>query len=139
MNYLLDTCVISELIKPRPSQKVVTWIDSIEEEKLYISVITIGEFEKGISKLPTSSKKDKISDWLNEDLLIRFKSRILDLDVNTLIKWGQIVANLENQGRKILAVDYLIAATVLQHDLCLVTRNIQDFQNCGIKILNPWE
>ena len=139
MNYLLDTCVISELIKPRPSQKVVTWIDSIEEEKLYISVITIGEFEKGISKLPTSSKKDKISDWLNEDLLIRFKCRILDLDVNTLIKWGQIVANLENQGRKILAVDYLIAATVLQHDLCLVTRNIQDFQNCGIKILNPWE
>ena len=139
MNYLLDTCVISELIKPRPSQKVVTWIDSIEEEKLYISVITIGEFEKGISKLPTSSKKDRISDWLNEDLLIRFKGRILDLDVNTLIKWGQIVANLENQGRKIPAVDSLIAATVLQYDLCLVTRNIQDFQNCSIKILNPWE
>ena len=139
MNYLLDTCVISELLKPRPSQKVVTWIDSIEEEKLYISVITIGEFEKGISKLPTSSKKDRISDWLNEDLLIRFKGRILDLDVNTLIKWGQIVANLENQCRKIPAVDSLIAATVLQHDLCLVTRNIQDFQNCSIKILNPWE
>lgn len=139
MNYLLDTCVISELIKPRPSQKVVTWIDSIEEEKLYISVITIGEFEKGISKLPTSSKKDRISDWLNEDLLIRFKGRILDLDVNTLIKWGQIVANLENQGRKIPAIDSLIAATVLHHDLCLVTRNTQDFQNCGIKILNPWE
>ncbi len=139
MNYLLDTCVISELLKPRPSQKVVTWIDSIEEEKLYISVITIGEFEKGISKLPSSSKKDRISDWLNEDLLIRFKGRILDLDVNTLIKWGQMVANLENQGRKIPAVDSLITATVLQHDLCLVTRNIQDFQNCGIKILNPWE
>lgn len=139
MNYLLDTCVISELLKPRPSQKVVTWIDSIEEEKLYISVITIGEFEKGISKLPSSSKKDRISDWLNEDLLIRFKGRILGLDVNTLIKWGQMVANLENQGRKIPVVDSLITATVLQHDLCLVTRNIQDFQNCGIKILNPWE
>ncbi|HCL00102.1 MAG TPA: VapC toxin family PIN domain ribonuclease [Candidatus Marinimicrobia bacterium] len=139
MNYLLDTCVISELIKPRPSQKVVTWIDSIEEDKLYISVITIGEFEKGISKLPASSKKDRISDWLNEDLLIRFKGRILDLDVNTLIKWGQIVAKLENQGRKKPVVDSLITATVLQHDLCLVTRNIQDFQNCGIKILNPWE
>ena len=139
MNYLLDTCVISELLKPRPSQKVVTWIDSIEEEKLYISVITIGEFEKGISKLPSSSKKDRISDWLNEDLLIRFRDRILGLDVNTLIKWGQMVANLENQGRKIPAVDSLITATVLQHDLCLVTRNIQDFQNCGIKILNPWE
>jgi len=139
VNYLLDTCVISELIKPRPSQKVVTWIDSIEEDKLYISVITIGEFEKGISKLPASSKKDRISDWLNEDLLIRFKGRILDLDVNTLIKWGQIVAKLENQGRKKPVVDSLITATVLQHDLCLVTRNIQDFQNCGIKILNPWE
>lgn len=139
MNYLLDTCVISELLKPRPSQKVVTWIDSIEEEKLYISVITVGEFEKGITKLPSSSKKDRISDWLNEDLLIRFKDRILGLDVNTLIKWGQMVANLENQGRKIPAVDSLITATVLQHDLCLVTRNIQDFQNCGIKILNPWE
>jgi len=96
VNYLLDTCVISELIKPRPSQKVVTWIDSIEEEKLYISVITVGEFEKGISKLPTSSKRDRISNWLNEDLLIRFKGRMLDLDVNTLIKWGQMVANLEN-------------------------------------------
>ena len=139
MNYLLDTCVISELIKKEPEEKVIKWIDSIEEDKLYLSVITIGELEKGISKLKSSKRKALIKEWLHEDLLIRFDNRILILDIDTFQKWGELVASLEKKGLKMPTIDSLIAATALKYSFCLVTRNDRDFKNCNMQIFNPWE
>ncbi len=139
MNYILDTCVISELIKNAREQKVVNWIDNIEEDKLYLSVITIGELEKGISKLKSSKRKVTITEWLHEDLLIRFSNRILALDIDILLQWGKLTASLESKGIKMPTIDSLIAATAKKYSFCLVTRNERDFQNCDIQILNPWK
>lgn len=139
MSYLLDTCVISELIKSTPEPTVVEWIDSIEEDKLYLSVITIGELEKGIAKLKPSKRKSKIKEWLNDDLLIRFNKHILILDIDIFQQWGTLTASLEKQGIKMPTIDSLIAATALTHNLCLITRNEKDFRNCDITILNPWK
>jgi predicted nucleic acid-binding protein len=139
MNYLLDTCIVSELIKNKPNKKVVSWIDSIDEMKLFLSVITIGEIEKGLSKLPNSKRKTLISEWLHEDLLIRFNNRIISLDIDTLFQWGKMSAALEQEGLKMPSIDSLIAATAKQNNFCLVTRNVNDFENCRIKLLNPWK
>ncbi|MFP4549132.1 MAG: type II toxin-antitoxin system VapC family toxin [Fidelibacterota bacterium] len=139
MNYLLDTCIISELIKNEPNKKVVSWIDSIDEMKLFLSVITIGEIEKGLSKLPKSKQKSLISEWLHEDLLTRFNNRIINLDIDTLFQWGKMYAALELKGLKMPSIDSLIAATAKQNNFCLVTRNIRDFENCSIVLFNPWK
>ena len=139
MNYLLDICIVSELIKNKPNKNVVNWIDSIDEMKLFLSVITIGEIEKGLSKLPNSKRKTLISEWLHEDLLIRFDNRIINLDIDTLFYWGKMLAELELKGLKMPSIDSLIAATAKQNNFCLVTRNVNDFANCSIKLLNPWE
>ena len=87
MKWLLDTCVISELVSRQPREKVVDWIDSVESDCLYLSVITIGEIRKGIEKLPDSKRRNFIHDWLTEDLFLRFKGRILPLDIETLLTW----------------------------------------------------
>ncbi len=139
MKYLLDTCVISELVKNEPDKKAIKWIDSIDEDKLYLSVITIGELEKGISKLKPSRRKDKITEWLHEDLLIRFHDRILNLDIRVLIEWGRLTAILESNGLKMPSIDSLIAATAKKYNLSLATRNERDFQNCDIQLINPWK
>ena len=138
MIYLLDTCVISELIKVNSCSNVVNWIDSKDEEGLFLSVITIGEIEKGITKLEDSKRKTRIEKWLMEKLLMRFKDRIIPLDINILLKWGQMTADLEKKGKKMSSIDSLIAATALEKDLTLVTRNVRDFENSGVEIINPW-
>ena len=139
MNYLLDTCLISELIRRLPNKNVINWIDTIDEEKLYLSVITIGELEKGVNKLDPSKRRDTITEWLHEDLIIRFNDRILSLDLEILIEWGRLTAMLENRGLKMPSIDSLIAATARQYNLCLVTRNERDFQHCNIELINPWK
>lgn len=139
MNYLLDTCVISELIAKRPDEKVVNWVDSQAEVKLYLSAITIGEIVKGIEKLADAQRKEALTTWLEDELLERFKGRLVDLDVDVLLVWGKLVAGLELMGKKLPAIDSLIAATAIQGDFVLVTRNVGDFADTGVKILNPWD
>jgi len=138
MNYLLDTCVISELVAKRPNSKVITWIDTIEEARLHLSVITIGEIRKGIEKLPRSNRRAKLNTWLNEQLLVRFSGRIVDVDTAVMLKWGQLVGMLEKNGHKLPAMDSLIAAVALHHNFALVTRNEGDFHDTEVPILNLW-
>jgi tRNA(fMet)-specific endonuclease VapC len=139
VNYLLDTCVISELVSNRPNQKVVDWVDSLESEQVYLSVITIGEITKGIEKLPESKRKRELKAWLNHELLPRFHGRILPLDTDVLIRWGGLLAQLEADGNPKPAIDSLIAATVLTYGVTLVTRNVADFESTGVKMINLWE
>ena len=138
MKYLLDTCVLSELVARQPDPGVVQWIDDKDKERLYLSVISIGEIAKGIQKLPDSRHKDTLGRWLKEDLLIRFRDRILSIDTHTMLTWGELVATLEKQGRPMPAIDSLVAAIALQEDLILVTRNEADFEASRLTVINPW-
>jgi predicted nucleic acid-binding protein len=138
MSYLLDTCLISELVAKQPNQQVLDWLDAQAPETLYLSVITIGEIAKGISKLTASKRKESLLTWLNETLPNRFEHRILSIDTSTMILWGNLVGQLELSGRPLPVMDSLIAAIALQNSLSLVTRNENDFAGTGIGILNPW-
>ncbi len=139
MRYLLDTNVISELIVRKPDKRIVQWLDSLDPNSVYLSVITIGEIRKGIEKLPDSVRKDHLRAWLADDLLVRFSGRILAVDIDTMLTWGELTGRLERQGKKMSAMDSLVAAIAVSCDLCLVTRNEHHFQDTGAMLLNPWQ
>lgn len=139
MKYLLDTCVISELTKLKPNIKVVDWISNQNETDLYISALTFGELFKGIEKLSISIKKDKLHDWLENDLKDRFWSRIIDINLDIATVWGKIQAIAEQKGKPMPAIDSLIAATGIALNLTVVTQNVSDMKQSGVDLLNPWE
>jgi predicted nucleic acid-binding protein len=139
MNYLLDTCVLSEFTRRRPNAAIIDWLQSIDEQKCFLSVITIGEIRRGIEKLPESQRKNELFVWLNEALMNRFTTRILIVDTQTMLVWGALTARLESAGKKMSTMDAFIAASALQHNMALVTRNVSDFSSCGLQILDPWE
>lgn len=138
MKFILDTCVISELITKKPKPQVVEFVDGLESDDVFLSVITIGEIIKGIEKLPDSPRKADLRRWLQDDLLARFQGKILPLDTDTIVEWGMLSARAEAIGKPMPAIDSLIAATTLAHKMTLVTRNVSDFDAAGIEIANPW-
>jgi toxin FitB len=139
MNYLLDTCVVSELANKNPNEQVLAWIDNVPDEHVFLSVLTLGEIQRGISKLPDSPRKKTLLDWMTTDLLNRFDGRLLPLDVGVALKWGDMVARLEKVGRPLPAIDSLFAAQALTYKMTFVTRNVKDFGDSGVNLLNPWE
>jgi tRNA(fMet)-specific endonuclease VapC len=138
VKYLLDTCVISELISKRPHPGVVAWVDALDDEETFLSVITLGEVKRGIEKLSDSNRKSQLVQWLDDALLARFHGRIAGVDVDVMLIWGELVARLERRGRKLPAMDSIIAAIALRGDFTLVTRNVQDFEGTGVNVINPW-
>lgn len=139
MNYLLDTCVISEFTRREPNMKVIQWVDEIDETRLCLSTITIGEIKKGIELLPAdSSRKQALTLWLNDGLLERFSDHIYPLTVEVILHWGLLYARLESSGQRVSTLDSLIAATALSYQAILVTRNEGHFRPTGVEILNPW-
>jgi predicted nucleic acid-binding protein len=139
MRYLLDTCVISELVAKQPNQHVIEWIDGVDFETVHLSVITIGEIRKGIEKLPDSKRKSMLQEWLEGELLVRFSGRVLPVDLVAILVWGSMVGRLDLSGEKMAAMDALVAATALHGNLRLVTGNEDDFKHAGIRIVNPWK
>ena len=139
MNYLLDTCVLSELIKAQPNHKVINWITTIDDSSHYISVLTIGELHKGIEKLSVSKKKASLHRWVTVELQERFNNKILDIDINVAATWGKVQAQSELMGQTLPAIDGLIASTGIAHNLTIVTRNTKDMQASGGSLINPWE
>ena len=138
MKYLLDTCVISELVKPAPNRKVVDWLNEVSSKALFLSVITIGEIEKGLTKLPDSKKKERLTVWLNT-LLNEYQERILSVDLMVAENWGVLQGNAEMAGTPMSSIDSLLAATTYTHNLTLVTRNESDFVPGITPIINPWK
>jgi len=139
VKYLLDTCVISETIKKVPNPQVVAWLDGCDEEKLFLSVLTIGELQKGISKLPDDNpRKEDLQQWVEHDLMERFEGRILTIDVDIAIAWGNLQGAAEQTGESLPVMDSLIAATAKAYGLAVVTRNVRDLKRCSAKIFNPW-
>jgi toxin FitB len=138
MTFLLDTCAISELVARQPNPRVVQWVDSMDEDKLFLSAITIGEIKRGIERLADSRRKSVLREWLEDDLLLRFSDKILSVDTAVMLAWGELMADLEKRGRRMPAIDSLVAATCLQRSLDLVTRNESDFAHSGVRVINPW-
>jgi len=138
VKYLIDTCVISELVKLTPKRKVVNWLNELPSEALFLCAITIGEVKKGLTKLPDSKKKERLALWLNT-LLIEYKERIFFIDWMACENWGVLQGNAEKAGTPMSTIDSLIAATAYTHNLTLVTRNENDFAPSNIPIVNPWK
>ena len=133
--FLLDTNVVSELVRKKPEPKVVQWIQDTDEELLYLSVLTIGEIRKGITLHPDAARRVKLEAWLSGDLKQRFLGRILSLDENVAERWGVIVGLA---ATPIPVIDGLLAATAFEHNLTFVTRNSSDVSATGVPLFNPW-
>ena len=138
MRNILDTSVISELVAIQPDPSVMGWIENVDPEDVYLSVITIGELKKGIAKIPDSQRKTILENWLIDDLLVRFQDHLLSIDTDIMMMWGSLITRMETIGKPMPAIDSLLAATAAQNEYTLVTRNIRDFEHTGILLLDPW-
>jgi predicted nucleic acid-binding protein len=137
MTYLLDTCVLSELTKPVPNGGVLGFLRGTDEASLRLSVLTLGELEKGVARLPASAKKEALEDWLRE-IREAYGARILEVTAEVAVEWGRLGARTEMKGRPVSVVDALIASTALVHGLTVVTRNTKDLARTSVKTENPW-
>jgi len=136
MNYLLDTNVISELVSAKPNKQVLSWFEQIPTNTLFLSVLTLGEIRKGIEKVQEGQRKNKLLIWLEHELTDMFGERILPISLEIADRWGKLQGQVK---RTMPAIDSLIAATVLHHDMALVTRNGVDFEDFpGLEVINPW-
>ncbi len=138
MNFLLDTNVVSEWTKARPDIGVVRWLDEVDEDRVFISVITLAELRRGVMRLPDGVRRDRLQKWLSRDIVARFASRILPVDDAIADRWGRLIADREASGRPMSIVDGFIAATAGHLDLTLVTRNAVDFELNENRLFDPW-
>lgn len=136
MSYLVDTNVISELSRPAPARTVAAWFEAVADEALYLSVLTLGELRRGVEKLATGKRKERLRYWLEHDLPDWFGDHLLPVDAAVADTWGRMQATA---GRTIPAIDSLLAATALCHHLRLVTRKTADFDITGLETVNPWD
>lgn len=139
MKYLLDTNIISELIKDNPNENVVSFIKSISEDAFVLSVVTVGEIKFGIENSKSEAKKEELKNWLYNHLLQRFENKIIDIDIETILVWAKTTHKLQTIGKPMPIMDSLIAATCLAKNLILVTRNEKDFSALEIELINPFE
>ena len=138
MTFLLDTNIISEWRKPHRDPGVVAWLQAVDEDTTFMSVVTVAELTQGVVRLPAGKRKDDLSTWLSDTLEHRFDGRILAIDIQTAITWANIVSRARSLGRGIEPMDAFIAATAERYDLTLVTRNFADFDFLGVRVFNPW-
>lgn len=136
MSYLIDTNVLSELRRREPNAQVVAWMQARPRQSLYLSVLSLGEIRKGIEGVADAAFRPAWTDWLEVELRHYFVGRLLDVDTAVADRWGRVQAA---SGRSLPVIDGLLAATALQHDLSLVTRNTRDFEGLGIRLINPWQ
>ena len=137
MNYLLDTCFLSELVKSAPAQAVLSWMGERTEAELFVSAMTMAELARGVEKLAPSRRQAELSTWLQQ-LKTGFENRMLPFTADTASVWAHMCAKVESEGKPMAAFDSLIAATALEHGLALVTRNVRDFAKAPIVLINPW-
>ena len=138
MSFLLDTNVVSELVRPRPDPGLVEWLAERDEDQLFLSVVTLAELRYGITRLSAGRRRRSLEKWLRDELQQRFDGRILPVDDDVALTWGDVTAECAAVGRPIEAMDGLLAATARVHALELVTRNVSDFEPALISVHNPW-
>jgi toxin FitB len=139
LNFLLDTNVLSEARRPEPDRRVLQWLDELDEDRAFISVVSLAEIRRGVALMEDGRRRAALADWLVRDLPDRFAGRILDIGQKTAFAWGDLMAKAKRRGIGLASMDGLLAATALAHDLTLATRNTKDFQNLGVMLFDPWE
>ena len=139
MSFLLDTNVISEWIKPQPDRNVVSWLAQVDEDRVFISVISFAEVRHGVELLPVGRRRERLTHWLAEELPERFEGRVLAIDQHIAETWGVIMARGQKAGLTPGTMDAFVAATAAAHNLTLATRNVKDFQRLGIPLFDPWQ
>lgn len=137
MRYLLDTCVLSELVKTKRDTHVVDWFEKRKPHELYTSAMTWGELNRGVERMPASKRRSELTHWLDQ-LGTGFEDRVLAFDQTVARAWSQMTVQAEANGKPMAAFDSIIAATARANDCKLVTRNVQDFALAGVEIVNPW-
>ena len=137
--YLLDTNVISEIPRRTAAPEVEAWVDARDARDLFISAVTIGELTRGIYRLPIGRKRQRFQTWLDNDLARQFLGRVLPFEQLTAEIWGRLLGEAIRRGQSRPAIDTQIAATAIQHNLSLVTRNVSDFTNLDLEVIDPWE
>ena len=138
MSFLLDTNVVSEWVKPRPDPGVVAWLADVDEDRVFLSVVSLAELRHGVERMEDGSRRRRIDEWLHHELPLRFEGRILFVDDAVADAWGREVARREALRRRIEPMDAFIAATALVHELTVVTRNTADFKSSVKAVINPW-
>jgi predicted nucleic acid-binding protein len=138
MTFLLDTNVVSEWVKPRPNPGIMKWLAGVDEDRVFLSVITLAELRNGITRLPAGRRREQLDSWLSHDLLERFEGRLLSIGTAIADQWGRITAIAKTSGRTIHAMDAFLAATAAVHELTIVTRDVKDFEQIKLSVLSPW-
>ena len=138
MSFLIDTCVVSELTKRRRNPGVVAWMQEQDESGLFLSMVTVGELEKGIAGVTDTTRRRRLREFLEVDIVERFRERTLATDEAVWRRWGLLCGRAENDGSPGPAHRRLIAAVAQVHGLTVVTRNEEDFSRCDVPVLNPW-
>jgi predicted nucleic acid-binding protein len=138
VSFLLDTNVVSEWVKPRPNAGVVAWLADADEDRVFISVVSLAELRYGIERLAAGKRRARLEAWLRNELPLRFEGRVLSVDGAVAEAWGKLVAGREAAGRPVGVMDAFIAATAEIHGLTLVTRNLADFKSSVGDMVNPW-
>lgn len=136
--FLLDTNVISELVRDSPDAAVTAWLAKRLPDSLFLSVITLGELVHGVARLAAGARRDRLEQWVQVDLRQQFAGRVLEFGEAQAIAWGQLMAATATQGRPRGAIDLQIAATAHLAELTLVTRNTRDFEDLELSLFNPW-
>jgi len=135
---LLDTNVLSEVTKPSPDPRVLEWLDALDEDRTFLSVVSIAEIRRGVVLMDQGRRRDALTEWLSIDLPQRFAQRVLPIDEAVAMAWGDLMGVAKRRGRGLSSMDGLIAATAISQSLTLATRNIKDFDGFGIDLYNPW-
>ena len=138
MKFLLDTNVVSEWVKLKPNANVVRWLADMDEDQVYLSVVTFAEIQQGIYEMPSGRRRDSLESWLNDDLFLRFEGRILDVDLAVAGAWGALMAQSTKMGMNLNVMDAFIAATARVHAVTLATRNTKHFTKLDVSLANPW-
>lgn len=138
MRLLLDTNVLSEVTKSTPDEGVMRWIHGLDEDRTFISIVSIAEIRRGFALMDNGRKRDSVGEWLAHDLPQRFENRIIPVEGPVALAWGDLMALAKRSGRGLASMDGLIAATAVAHRLTLATRNTKDFEGFGVDIINPW-
>ena len=137
MSFLLDTNAVSEWVKPRPNPGLIKWMESADEDRIFISVISLAEIRYGVERMAAGRRRSRLEQWLRDELPLRFEGRMLSVDIKVAEAWGKTVSRSEAAGSPIGAMDAFLAATADLYQLTLVTRNVSDFPLLK-SILNPW-
>ena len=137
--FLLDTNCISDVVRLKPEPRVMAWMEGADESLLYLSVLTMGEIRKGLAALQQSKRRSQLETWLELELQARFSGRILPIDAAVADRWGLLAARAKRSGKALSSIDGLLAATAIHHNLTIVSRNVSDFANTYVPVVNPWE